>query len=124
MIEFTLSHSALFTIDLGYDASYRFPFSMIGRNGVNLRDKWSEHPSTYLSVCTDGFPNCFFSAGPNSGNNGGSFLIMLEHQVNYAVKVLQKLQRERLKSIEAKAEAVRDFDGYKEVRYSICQGNK
>jgi cephalosporin-C deacetylase-like acetyl esterase len=40
----------------------------------------------------------------------------MERQVDYAVKATLKLQRERLKSIEVKAEAVEDFDEYLEVR--------
>lgn len=42
---------------------------------------------------------------------------MMEHQVEYAVMAAQKLQRERLKSIEVKADAVDDFDKYVEVSF-------
>ncbi len=35
---------------------------------------------------------------------------MLEHQVEYAVMAAMKMQRERLKSVEVKKEAVEDFD--------------
>ena len=82
---------------------------MLGRNGRDIRDKWTPHPVTYLSICVDEFPNCFFAAGPNSAAGAGSFLGMIEHQVDYAVMAVSKMQRERLKSIEAKPEAVRDF---------------
>lgn len=34
----------------------------------------------------------------------------MEHQVQYAVNAAMKLQKERLKSIEPKPEAVADFD--------------
>jgi hypothetical protein len=40
----------------------------------------------------------------------------MERQVDYAVEATLKLQRERLKSMEVKAEAVDDFDEYLEVR--------
>ena len=90
--------------------SYRFPFPMIGRNGTDIRDKWNPFPRTYLSVAVDEFPNCFFSCGPNSCIGTSSFLPMIEHEVGYAVQAVTKLQRERLKSIEVKPEAVCDFD--------------
>ncbi|KAI0688653.1 FAD/NAD-binding domain-containing protein [Cytidiella melzeri] len=96
----------------GYDASYTYPFSITGRNGVSLADKWSPHPQTYLSVCVDGFPNWFFSLGPNSGVGSGSLLAVIEYQVQYAVSVALKMQRERLKSVEVKREAVEDYDEY------------
>lgn len=88
---------------------------MIGRNGVSLADKWDPHPRTYLSVCVDDFPNWFFSQGPNSGIGSGSLLALIEYHVEYAVRVAQKMQREGLKSVEIKKEAVDDYDEYIEV---------
>ena len=81
-----------------------------------MREKWQNpYPKTYLSVCVDEFPNFFFSGGPNSCTGAGTYLAMLECQVDYAVKIAAKLQRERLKSIEPKPEAVEDFDQLVEV---------
>ncbi|KAI0077436.1 FAD/NAD-binding domain-containing protein [Panus rudis PR-1116 ss-1] len=94
----------------GYDTTFRSPFPIIGRNNTDLRDKWSPHPETYLSICVDEFPNYFFSLGPNSGVGSGSLLAVIEQEVDYAVEATLKLQRERLKSIEVKREAVEDFD--------------
>ncbi|KAH9932370.1 uncharacterized protein B0H18DRAFT_904183 [Fomitopsis serialis] len=98
----------------GYDYSFQLDFPMVGRNGVTIQEKWSPHPSTYLAVCTDGFPNWFMSLGPNSSLGSGSLLVLIERQVEYAVAVAKKIQRERLKSIEVTKEAVADFDEYLE----------
>lgn len=57
----------------------------------------------------------FFSNGPNSAVGTTGINIMMEHQVQYAVMCAVKLQRERLKSIEPKAEAIADFEKYMEV---------
>ena len=89
---------------------------MVGRKGVELREKWAPHPKTYLSMCVDDFPNWFFSLGPNSAVGSGSLLAVIEHQVDYAVAAAGKMQRERLKSMEVKREAVEDYDEYLEVR--------
>ncbi|KAI8971008.1 FAD/NAD-P-binding domain-containing protein [Trametes punicea] len=102
----------------GYDASYRLPMKILGRNGVDLNDKWTPHPVTYLSIAVDSFPNMFLLLGPNSNIATGSILANMEAQVKYAVQATAKLQRERLKSIEAKPEAVRDFDQYLETYFS------
>jgi len=96
----------------GYDTSFIFPFSIIGRNGQTIQSRWSPHPETYLAVCVDGFPNWFFSSGPNSAVGSGSLLAVIEHQVDYAVQAAMKMQRERLKSIEVRSEAVKNFDEY------------
>lgn len=71
---------------------------------------------SYLSIAVDGFPNLFMIAGPNSGPAAGSLIPLIEQQVMYAVQATAKLQRDRLKSIEVKPEAVQDFDQYLEVR--------
>ncbi|MDT5160549.1 MAG: hypothetical protein QOC90_859, partial [Mycobacterium sp.] len=39
---------------------------IVGREGLALKDNWSHGPSTYLGLTTEGFPNLFFIAGPNS----------------------------------------------------------
>lgn len=54
------------------------------------------------------------SLGPNSGVGSGSLLVLIERQIDYAIEATKKLQRERLKSIEVKQEAVKDFDAYLE----------
>lgn len=53
--------------------------------------------------------------GPSSSLASGSLVVLIEHQVDYAVEATKKLQRERLKSIEVKKAAVQDFDEYLEV---------
>ncbi|KAF5392488.1 hypothetical protein D9757_002209 [Collybiopsis confluens] len=98
----------------GYDTSFKLPFPFIGRHGVDLKQKFDPHPRTYLGIAVDGFPNWFSALGPNTGVGGGSLLILLERQVDYAVAATLKLQRERLKCIEAKKQAVDDFDEYLE----------
>ena len=99
----------------GFDTSLMYPFPVIGRNGVKLQDRWSPDPESYLAVCVDGFPNYFFSAGPNAAVGTNSIILVIEKQVDYAVKAVEKLQREHLKSIEVKPKAVRDFSNYRDV---------
>ncbi|EJD04697.1 flavin-binding monooxygenase [Fomitiporia mediterranea MF3/22] len=99
----------------GFDVSYQYPFTVVGRNGKTLNERFSPHPETYISMSVDGFPNWFMSMGPNSIIGTGSMILIIEHQINYIVEVAQKMQREYLKSIEPKLEAVKDFDEYLEA---------
>lgn len=121
----------------GFDTTYKPKFPVIGRNGVNLQDKWKEFPVNYLSIGTDGFPNWyvgilsifqldylfdrFYALGPNSGVGSGSLLILIEKEVDYLLKIVSKLQREQLKSIEVKKEAVEEFDEYSRVKTSFVK---
>ncbi|KAH8108598.1 FAD/NAD-binding domain-containing protein [Phellopilus nigrolimitatus] len=96
----------------GFDTSHHYPFPVVGRGGKTLVDRYTPHPETYLSLCSDGFPNWFMAGGPNSLIGTGVLLAILERQVDYIVEAAKKLQKEHLKSIEPKKEAVADFDEY------------
>lgn len=99
----------------GFDVSYRYPFDIIGRDNTKLSDRWKPYAEAYMSVAVDGFPNLFFVYGPGSGLNTGHIVSMLEHQAMYIAKCAMKLQRERLKSMEPKKEATRDWMQYMRV---------
>ncbi|KAI0649239.1 FAD/NAD-P-binding domain-containing protein [Trametes meyenii] len=101
----------------GYDTSFQLPFKIVGRDGVDLNERWRPHPVSYLSVALDGFPNMFMALGPNSVLASGTLLPLMESQVGYAVQAVAKLQRDRLKSMEVRPEAVRDFDEYLEAYF-------
>ncbi|KAI0372040.1 FAD/NAD-P-binding domain-containing protein [Pilatotrama ljubarskyi] len=101
----------------GYDTSYQLPFKILGRGGVDLNEKWKPHPVTYLTIAVDQFPNMFIALGPNAAVASGMLLPLIEQQIMYAVQATAKMQRERLKSMEVKAEAVRDFDEYLEAYF-------
>ena len=96
------------------------PFTIIGRDGVDLNEKWKPYPSSYLSVCVDEFPNMFMSLGPNSFIGAGMLIPIIEYAIMYAVQATAKMQRERLKSVEVTRGAVRDFDELIQVRQCGC----
>ncbi|KAL1676307.1 hypothetical protein EV122DRAFT_280182 [Schizophyllum commune] len=101
----------------GYDSSCHPGIPIIGKGGVDLKDKYSPYPKTYISMAVDGFPNWFQALGPNSATGSGSVMNTIEAQIMYAVKATEKLQLERLKSMDAKKEAVEDFDAYIEALF-------
>ncbi|KAI0057663.1 FAD/NAD(P)-binding domain-containing protein [Artomyces pyxidatus] len=99
----------------GFDTTYKLPFPVIGRDGRALNDRWASRAEAYLTVAVDGFPNMFLGTGPNSFVNAGSLLIIMERQVMYAVNATLKMQRERLRTMEVRAEAVHDWREYMEA---------
>ena len=38
----------------GFDTSYQPPFPVVGKGGVDLRDKWADEPNGYLGVVASG----------------------------------------------------------------------
>jgi cation diffusion facilitator CzcD-associated flavoprotein CzcO len=95
--------------------SFHYPFDIIGRDGMKLNDRWSPYAEAYMSMAVDGFPNMFLVYGPGSGLNSGTIISLLEHQSMYVTKCVMKLQRERLKSMEPKPEATRDWTQHMRV---------
>ncbi|EGO53467.1 hypothetical protein NEUTE1DRAFT_92775 [Neurospora tetrasperma FGSC 2508] len=93
----------------GFQACTSPPFPIIGRRGLTLASRWSQHPDSYLGLAVDGFPNSLMLFGPNTTIGFGSLNRILEAQVDYVVSVIRKLQKEDYASIEPKPERVRDF---------------
>ncbi|KAJ7728265.1 FAD/NAD-P-binding domain-containing protein [Mycena maculata] len=102
----------------GFDLSFHYPFDVVGRGGVTLNERWTPYAEAYLSLAVDGFPNMFLIYGPGSGLNTGSIHVMLENQVGYVVKAVQKIQRERLKTMEPKKEATADWMEHRRTVYT------
>ncbi len=92
-------------------------FPIVGRDGARISDIWSHHASAYMSHSVPDFPNYFFVGGPNSATGGGSLLIIFESIIGYVVKAVQKLSRERLRSIQVKASALASWNAYLEAYF-------
>lgn len=81
---------------------YKQHFPVLGKNGTNLQDLWADIPEAYLSMAPREMPNYFCFLGPNGGPGLGSACPFLENEARYMVKVIQKIQREYIKSMIAK----------------------
>ncbi|KAI1613524.1 cyclohexanone monooxygenase [Exophiala viscosa] len=93
----------------GFDTSFSPRFPVIGKNNTNLVDKWGKVPSTYLSLATDDFPNYYISLGPNSALGTGNLLLLIERVIDYVTMCLGKMQRDNIRSMAPRQEAVETF---------------
>jgi cation diffusion facilitator CzcD-associated flavoprotein CzcO len=94
----------------GYDATdgvISYPVS--GKNAVQLRDVWAEHPRAYLGTSLPDFPNLFIVTGPNTGIGHTSALFIIESQMNYIIDCIRTLKTQGLRSIEVRREAERTY---------------
>jgi len=79
-----------------------------GTNGIRLRDKWRDGPSTYLGIMTHGFPNLLMIAGPQSVSGSSNFPRAIETGVDWVTRLLvHALSRDviRLEAREASERA-------------------
>jgi cation diffusion facilitator CzcD-associated flavoprotein CzcO len=67
------------------------PMAVTGRDGVTLAEFWRERPNAYLSISMPGFPNLFMINGPNGPVGNFSLIEVAEHQVGYALQLIERL---------------------------------
>ncbi|KAF9985046.1 hypothetical protein BGZ65_011890 [Modicella reniformis] len=85
------------------------PKFIIGKNGVDLMEKWGKNPLTYYGLTSPYTPNMFFLLGPNTGLGHNSVLFMIETQVEYAIKTISYMMANNLSSLEVTSKACDDF---------------
>ncbi|KAK1966840.1 FAD/NAD(P)-binding domain-containing protein [Colletotrichum sublineola] len=109
----------------GFDVSAVPAFPIRGLNGVNLQDLWAKEPKQYLGVCVSQMPNFFPILNAQSAVGTGSLLLLLEQQIAYVTKCIQKCIREGYKSIVVKESAVDSFLKYTDNYFdrTVFNGN-
>ena len=81
-----------------------------GRDGRTLAESWAGSPQAYLGTTVTGFPNLFLVIGPNTGNGHTSAFVIIEAQVDYIAGALAAMERERLVSVDVRAETQAAYD--------------
>ncbi|MCH9757367.1 MAG: alpha/beta hydrolase fold domain-containing protein [Gammaproteobacteria bacterium] len=101
----TVSQSFLFDMivyAVGFDAmtGALLAVDIVGRNGVQLRNKWSDGPQSYLGLMTAGFPNLFMVTGPGSPSVMTNMLKSIEQHVEWISGCIQYMSKEQFTDIE------------------------
>lgn len=76
-----------------------------GVEGVKLKEKWAQDPSTYLGVQTAGFPNLLICVGPQSGSVSSNFPRGIEDAVDWVTQLAEVLDANDIVRIEPVPEA-------------------
>lgn len=82
-----------------------------GVGGRDLGAEWGEDdPRSYMGMCMPGFPNLFWTVGPNSApNHAAGQNLISECQVNWIVEALDRVIHSNARAFEVKQEA---FDAW------------
>jgi cation diffusion facilitator CzcD-associated flavoprotein CzcO len=78
----------------GFDA-ITGPFDRIdiqGVDGMKLRDRWKDGPSTFLGMFIHGFPNMLMPAGPQSGSASTNYPRGIETGVGWCTDLLEYMR--------------------------------
>ena len=91
----------------GFDAMTGtfFKMDIRGRDGLPLKEKWSEGPKTYLGLQTAGFPNMFMITGPGSPSVLSNMPVSIEQHIDWIADLLQHMREHDIRSVEAEADA-------------------
>lgn len=96
----------------GFENSFRPPFPIMGRGGVDLRDKWAQAPESYLGLAIPDMPNLITFMGPTWPIQNGSVMAPLHSVSEYAVHILKKMQNEDIKSWVPHQEVTDQFNAH------------
>jgi len=81
-----------------------------GAGGISLEAAWEEGAEAYRGVCVAGFPNFFMLYGPNTNLGSNSIIFMVERQVNYVVRCIDKLLSHDLISLDVNPGVMRQYN--------------
>jgi cation diffusion facilitator CzcD-associated flavoprotein CzcO len=86
------------------------PFPVHGLGGRDLNAEWSKGAAAYKSVQVSGYPNLYFTFGPNSGPGHNSALVYMESQIDYIVSAIGQLKAGGHKYLDVRADAQKAFN--------------
>ncbi|KAF7551343.1 hypothetical protein G7Z17_g5103 [Cylindrodendrum hubeiense] len=93
----------------GFKVAFRPAFKLINGSGKSLDEDWGDSVNLYLGVSAPRFPNYFTIVGPGATWSSGTLLPSIETTIEYAVKMMKKIQHENIRSISVKQDALNDI---------------
>ncbi|WP_405728793.1 flavin-containing monooxygenase [Streptomyces sp. NBC_01537] len=91
---------------------------VVGADGLTLAEHWKDGMAALRGCTVDGFPNLLLIIGPNTGLGNSSMILMIESSLNYVAEYLKALDDTGGVALDAKAEAVRSWNGEMQRRMS------
>ena len=92
-------------------------------DGLDLNDAWRDGAEAYLGMTVSGFPNLYILVGPNTGLGHNSIVFMIEAQVHYVLRCLERMEDRKVGALEVKPAALRAFNDRVQERLSSVVWN-
>jgi cation diffusion facilitator CzcD-associated flavoprotein CzcO len=80
-----------------------------GKDGRLLAEHWNGAMAAFNGTTVTGFPNLFVLLGPYTGLGHTSVVIMIEAQIEYVMKALEAIDRQRLAAVDVRPQAQAAF---------------
>jgi 4-hydroxyacetophenone monooxygenase len=89
-------------------SSFLAPMKILGRDGVDLHERWNGDARAYLGLTIPGFPNLFCLYGPNTNLvANGSIIFFSECEVRYVLGAVKLMLERGVQALDCK-QAVHD----------------
>ena len=104
----------------GYDAvtGPLLAMNITGKDGVKLKDAWSDGPHTYLGLMIAGFPNLFTITGPSSPGVLSNVIFSIDQHVNWIADCLAHMRRTGAVEIDTTPEAQVEWQAHAAETYA------
>ena len=76
-----------------------------GKDGLVLKEKWSNGPRSYLGLASAGFPNLFTVTGPGSPSVLANMVVAIEQHINLIGQCLEHMDTNGYRTVEVTTEA-------------------
>jgi cation diffusion facilitator CzcD-associated flavoprotein CzcO len=81
-----------------------------GRGGRSLRETWQPVPEAYLGINVSGFPNFHILYGPNTNLGHNSVILMIECQIEYALRAMSAARERGAPALDVKPAVVQEYN--------------
>lgn len=115
-----LHRADIIALATGFDAvtGGLINIKITGKGGRRLAEKWQSGTATNLGISTAGFPNFFFTYGPQSPTAFSNGPSCVEAQSDWIAEVLVKMRDRGLSRIDAEEEAEQEW---RKLVNSLCE---
>ena len=97
----------------GFDAhAYFRPLELRNAQGQTLSEAWKDGPYALRTVAVPGFPNFFFTLGPQSPIGNFSAISISETQIHYILRCIELVRSGRCQTLNPTAEATDKFNAW------------
>lgn len=97
----------------GFNASFSGRYQITGKAGRTLGDLWTDTgPEAYFGLAVSGLPNYFTLLGPNCPIANGSLFPCIEATARYIRRVIEKVQRCQIRTLDVKPAVQRQLNDY------------
>jgi len=109
----------------GFDVTYRPRFPIIGKNGVDLYEKWKHEPEGYLGLACPDMPNWLMFIGPTWPVENGSVTGPLLAVAEYTIQIIKKMQRDHIKSWVPRQSITDAFNAHAQewIKHTVWKGS-